>query len=84
MKECRSNFAATVIGNLLYVYGGISGRDDSFSPVLAKTIIEVYNIFMDEWKELVIQNAPKLACFGWTKKSNTEIFVLGGTDGKLL
>ncbi len=26
MKEARSNFAATVIDNLVYVYGGISGR----------------------------------------------------------
>lgn len=29
MKEARSNFAATVIDNLVYVYGGITDRKEN-------------------------------------------------------
>lgn len=43
MHSKRANFAALVINNEVYVYGGIEGKEGSHKPLLTKTIIEKYS-----------------------------------------
>ena len=51
MHEARSNFAATVIDNFVYVFGGISGKTETHTPVIAKSI-ECYDPNTNLWHEI--------------------------------
>ncbi len=66
MAQPRANFAATVIDGLVYVFGGISSKHSGHFPKIASPLIEVFNLEKNVWSDLNINNAPQLACFGWT------------------
>lgn len=92
MKKPRHSFAALTFGDILnqviYVYGGIVGKlDGSNKPILADVPIERFDIQKNLWEILEIDNAPKLAAFGWAYKNDADdqkLFIVGGTDGSLL
>jgi hypothetical protein len=69
MHSARSNFALIALQNYVYVYGGISGAQEgerSHYPALADPVIERYTPQNDNWDEIIIAMAPKLAAFSWT------------------
>ena len=69
MASARANFAHTVIGNLVYVYGGIADKgkgDEAHFPTLASPVIERYDPREDKWTTVEIDGAPQLAAFAWT------------------
>lgn len=84
MKNCRANFAAIVLDNLVYVYGGISGKKEVHHPVFANQVVERYSPNTKEWSELKIDNAPNVAAFAWAPLLDHKIAIYGGTDGDLI
>lgn len=89
MSAPRANFALTVLDNMVYVYGGISGTGqgkESHFPTLCQTIAERYNPNMNKWENIEINNAPCLAAFGWTSISpnGDKMLIVGGTDGYVI
>jgi len=42
----------------VYVFGGISGVEDSFRPKLAGDVVERYTVAADSWETIEIENAP--------------------------
>lgn len=82
----RSNFAAFISGNYIYVYGGIKGKQidpakSNYKPIMATPICERYDIIKDIWEEYKIIEALPIACFGYVMKSEFEMITVGGTDG---
>lgn len=49
LSQPRSNFAATVISNQVYVYGGFTGRTQGHVPTLADKI-EKYDPVRSAWE----------------------------------
>ena len=47
-------------------------------------VVEQFDINTNEWKEILIEGLPCLAAFGYCSKSDSEILILGGTDGDLI
>lgn len=94
MKSSRANFALTTIDNMVYVFGGISGRGegkDAHRPAITTTQCEKYDPKIDKWEAYEIKGAPHLAAFGWTTVppfdkhgDSGRILILGGTDGDLI
>lgn len=87
MKSERSNFASIVVNNLIYVFGGISGKQaqpKTPSPQISLPLIEQYDPSSDKWTEIKIQNTPSIAAFAWTQIEEGKIVTVGGTDGNLL
>ena len=82
MKSARCLFASTVIDEkFVYVYGGISGSSNK-RPTLSETAFERYDVVANLWTDLVVENAPRLSAFGWTRGDDEhEMFILGGSDG---
>ena len=83
MKNARANFAAVVVNDEIYVFGGFKGRKDTHIPLLADTI-EKYDPKTDQWTDVIFKDAPSLAAFSWTYISETKIIVLGGTNGSMI
>ena len=88
MKENRANFGLTVCGNIVYVFGGISGRGEgkeSHFPTMAKTI-EGYDPTNDAWMPFEIEGAPNYGAFGYTPlpPNDGRIMILGGSDGEIV
>jgi hypothetical protein len=84
MKSARASFAALALNDYIYVYGGIAGVEGTHNPKLADPLIEQYNILENKWTALMINNAPQIASFGWTKLSEGRIAIFGGSNGDLL
>jgi N-acetylneuraminic acid mutarotase len=87
MNQARACFASLVVDNLIYVYGGISGQGtgkEAHYPTIANPPVERYNPINDKWEVLEIQNATELAAFAWCQMGNSEIYILGGTDGSII
>jgi len=61
MSAPRANFALTVLDNMVYVFGGISGTGsgkESHWPQLVQSITEKYNPNLNKWENIEINNAP--------------------------
>lgn len=87
MNSARANFAHVVLDNLVYVFGGISGRGTgqaAHQPVLASVIAEKYDPAADKWEAIEVQGALPLAAFGWTSLDSGELLIFGGSDGDML
>ncbi len=93
LNRPRHSFGAVRFGDeistqYVYVFGGISGREKNYYPLLADIPIErldLYNKKNPKWEIFEIANMPKLASFGYAFNTNTEkIFIVGGTDGDIL
>ena len=84
MTSARANFAAVVAKNIVYVFGGIKGREGSHKPVLADPIVERYDPMGNQWTELIVNNITPLAAFAWTPISEGRIAVLGGSNGGVI
>lgn len=50
---------------MIYVFGGIMGNQQH-KPKMVDIDCERYDPLQNEWEEIKITNAPKLAAFGWT------------------
>jgi N-acetylneuraminic acid mutarotase len=83
MKNARASFSCFQISNKIYVYGGIQGNDQ-YKPRLVDIDCERYDPILNEWEEITIANAPKLAAFGWTLVNPHTMLILGGTNGSIL
>jgi len=69
MNCARSNFAHLVLDNIVYAFGGISGKgsgDAKHHPTVASTIAEKYDPAADAWSAIEVAGALPLAAFGWT------------------
>lgn len=81
MTQGRCLFAATVLGNFIYAYGGITSSKKN-KPTLADKLVERYDTVHNKWTPIVVENAPALAAFGWTLgPKEGELLVLGGSTG---
>jgi hypothetical protein len=81
MSQGRCLFAATVLGNFIYAYGGITSSKNN-KPTLVDKLVERYDTAQNKWVTIVVENAPSLAAFGWTLgPKEGEILVLGGSTG---
>jgi N-acetylneuraminic acid mutarotase len=53
MNAARANFAHVVLDNLVYVFGGISGRNaepEEHLPIITNTIAEKYDPVANNWE----------------------------------
>lgn len=81
MTQGRCLFAATVLNNFIYVYGGIASSKKNM-PTLVDKLIERYDVVQNKWATVNIENAPSLAAFGWALgPKEGELLVLGGSTG---
>jgi len=81
MSQGRCLFAATVLNNFIYVYGGIASSKNN-KPTLVDKLVERYDVALNKWANIVVENAPSLAAFGWTLgPKEGELLVLGGSNG---
>ena len=83
MNNARASFSCFQIINKIYVFGGIQGSDQH-RPKLVDIDCERYDSLLDEWEEIKIENAPKIAAFGWTLIKPDQMVILGGTNGSIL
>lgn len=99
MSTARTSFAHTVIDNKVYVFGGISAKQEVeingskiMAPVMSTPVSEVYDPVSDTWEEVKLEaffNDRKiegfggLAAFGWTK-IKSSLLIVGGSNGDLL
>jgi len=56
-------------------------KENDFTPRLVDIICERYDPLQNKWEELIIENAPKLGAFSWTRYIGDSILIFGGTDG---
>lgn len=87
MLTPRANFACLALKNFVYVFGGIMGPSEAgaegHNPILAAPI-ERYMPISNEWQEMKISGAPRVAAFSWCPLTEGSICILGGSDGSLL
>jgi N-acetylneuraminic acid mutarotase len=65
------------------VFGGIQSNNDH-KPKLVDIECERYNHLKNEWEEIKINNAPKMAAFGWAMIKPNQMVILGGTNGSII
>lgn len=69
MNSARANFAHLVLDNIVYAFGGISGKgtgDAKHQPTISSIIAEKYDPAADAWAAIEVAGALPLAAFGWT------------------
>jgi hypothetical protein len=69
MNSARANFAHLVLDNMVYAFGGISGKgtgEAKHHPSVASTIAEKYDPVADAWSAIEVSGALPLAAFGWS------------------
>jgi N-acetylneuraminic acid mutarotase len=86
MESARACFSHIVIDCKIYVFGGISGKNDGENlhfPKISNPLAERYDPIQDKWEPFEINNSPSVAAFSWTKlgKNSNKIMILGGTNG---
>lgn len=71
MIEGRHSFCAITLGKdrYVYVYGGITGNQpNSHRPKIVENVIERLDVVKESegWIKFEINDAPRLAAFGWS------------------
>jgi N-acetylneuraminic acid mutarotase len=85
MKCSRSNFALTVVDNMVYVFGGIQNKGSGHAPIMPSIVAEKYDPIQDKWETVEIAGAQSIGAFGWTTLGSPEkLLIVGGTDGEML
>jgi N-acetylneuraminic acid mutarotase len=80
----RSNFAAIVIDDYIYAFGGNSGVKDEFHPQMPEVPCERFKYNSKNWEPVIIKKSPSIFAFGWSKfLENHQIIIYGGSDGSL-
>jgi N-acetylneuraminic acid mutarotase len=86
MVCARSNFALVAFKDAVYAVGGIAARDqfEGHRPVLSQYACERYTPASNTWNVINIANLPSLAAFSWTKVDDTQMAILGGSNGSIM
>jgi hypothetical protein len=63
----RSNFAAIVIDDYIYAFGGNSGVIEGYHPVMPEFPCERFKYGYMKWEQVNILNSPSIFAFGWSK-----------------
>jgi hypothetical protein len=63
----RSNFAAIVIDDYIYAFGGNSGVKDGYHPFMPEFPCERFKYNSKKWEPVNIENSPSIFAFGWSK-----------------